>query len=156
MSASETMRSEDDWLSAEQVLELGAEALDGFHPAADRRGWMRPEGWDLGPCPARTGRRENDGMTRTANGEGMESHLSARLGAGRDRRPPELDDIRAELETLARALRALWSSTLERGDFEEVTRVVEASHAVHRAVVAVSPDSPVPESGRFPEAAATG
>jgi hypothetical protein len=49
----------------------------------------------------------------------------------------------------------LWSSTLERGDFEEVTRIVEASHAVHRAVVAVSPDSPMPESGRF-SVAATG
>ena len=137
------------------MLELGAEALDGFHPAADRRGWTRPEGWDLGPCPAGTGCRKNDAMTRTANGEGMESFLSARLGAGRDSRPPELDDIRAELETLARALRALWSSTLERGDFEEVTRIVEASHAVHRAVVAVSPDSPMPESGRF-SVAATG
>jgi hypothetical protein len=30
MRASETMRSEDDRLAAEQVLELGAEALDGF------------------------------------------------------------------------------------------------------------------------------
>jgi hypothetical protein len=95
-------------------------------------------------------------MTRTANGEGMESHLSARLAAGRASRSPELDDIRAELETLARALRALWSSTLERGDFEEVTRIVEASHAVHRAVVAVSPGSQLPKSGRFPKTAATG
>lgn len=94
-------------------------------------------------------------MTRTANGEGTGSLLSARHGAGRDSRPPELDDIRAELETLARALRELWSSTLERGDFEEVTRIVEASHAVHRAVVAVSPDSPMPEPGRF-SVAATG
>ena len=70
-------------------------------------------------------------------------------------RPSELDYIRAELETLACALRALWSSTLERGDFEEVTRLAEASHAVHRAVVAVSSDNPVPESARF-RAPATG
>jgi hypothetical protein len=42
----------------------------------------------------------------------------------------------------------LWSSTLERGDFEEVTRLVEASHAVHCAVVALSPDSLKLESGR--------
>jgi hypothetical protein len=87
-------------------------------------------------------------MTRTANGEAMESHLAARRAAGCDSRPPELDDIWAELETLARALRALWSSTLERGDFEEVTRLVEASHAVHCAVVALSPDSLKLESGR--------
>jgi hypothetical protein len=138
------------------VLEPGVEALDGFHPAADIRGLMRPEGWDFGPCPAGTGCRKNDAMTHTANGEGIESYLSARLGAGRYSRLPELDDIRAELETLARALRALWSSTLERGDFEEVTRIAEASHAVHRAVVAFSPDRPAPEAGRFPEAAATG
>jgi len=109
---------------------------------------MLPEGWDLGPCPARTGGRKNYAMTRTANGEAMESHLAARRAAGCDSRPPELDDIWAELETLARALRALWSSTLERGDFEEVTRLVEASHAVHCAVVALSPDSLKLESGR--------
>jgi hypothetical protein len=156
MSASETMRSADEWVRRQHVLEPGAEALDGFHPAADNRCLMRPEGWDFGPCRAGTGCRKNDAMTRRANGEGMESHHSARLGARRDSRPPELDDIRAELETLARALRALWSSTLQRGDFEEVTRIVEASHAVHRAVVAFSPDRPAPEAGRFPEAAATG
>jgi hypothetical protein len=93
-------------------------------------------------------------MTRTVIGERMESHLAT--AAGVHTRPFELDDIRAELETLAHALRASWSSTLERGDFEEVTRIVEASHAVHRAVVAVSPDSPMPDLGRFPEGAATG
>jgi hypothetical protein len=95
-------------------------------------------------------------MTRPVIGEGKELHLPARLAAGPGTRPPELDDIRAELETLARALRALWSSTFERGDFDEITRLVEASHAVHRAVVALSPDSLAPGAGRFPEAAATG
>jgi hypothetical protein len=141
--------------AAERVLELAAGRSTASNQAAEPPGRMRPERWDLGPCPAGTGCRKNNAMTRTANGEGMESHLSACLGAGCDSRPPELDDIRAELETLAGALRALWSSTLERGDFEEVTRIVEASHAVHRAVVAVSPDSPMPESGRF-SVAATG
>jgi len=114
---------------------------------------MRPEGWDLGPCPARTGGRNNEAMTRTANGAEMEPHLAARLAARCDSRPPEVEDIRDELEALACALRALWSSTLERGDFEEVTRLVEASHAVHGAVVALSPDSLVLESGRFGGAA---
>jgi len=92
-------------------------------------------------------------MTRTANGEEMESHLATRLAGRCDSRPPEVEDIRDELEALACALRALWSSTLERGDFEEVTRLVEASHAVHCAVVALSPDSLVLESGRFGGAA---
>jgi hypothetical protein len=94
-------------------------------------------------------------MTRTVIGEGMESHLAAQPAARRDAGPPELDDIRAELETLAGALRAVWSSTLERGDFDEITQLVEASHAVHCAVVALSPGGLLPESSPF-RVAATG
>jgi hypothetical protein len=41
------------------------------------------------------------------------------------------------LEAAAEELRDLWSTAFERADFAEVTRLVEASHAVHRAVIAL-------------------
>jgi len=44
MRASETMRSEDDRLAAEQVLELSAEALDGYRPLTVQAGCGRKVG----------------------------------------------------------------------------------------------------------------
>lgn len=52
-----------------------------------------------------------------------------------------IDHIGTALDALASNLRLLWSSALERGDFNEITRLVEASHAVHRAALALSADS---------------
>jgi hypothetical protein len=49
-------------------------------------------------------------------------------------------DIRAALDALAATLRVRWWSALDRGDFDEITRLVEASQAVHRAVVALTAD----------------
>lgn len=56
-----------------------------------------------------------------------------------DLRMPALDvsRIQASLDRLFAELRTLWSSALEQGDFEEITRLVEASHAVHRAGIAL-------------------
>jgi hypothetical protein len=52
-----------------------------------------------------------------------------------------IDAIGASLDTLAADLRALCSAALESGDFNEVTRLVEASHAVHRAALALDTDA---------------
>jgi hypothetical protein len=49
--------------------------------------------------------------------------------------------VRAGLEALSDQLTTLWSSALERGDFEEITRLVEAGHAIRRAALALSADS---------------
>ena len=54
---------------------------------------------------------------------------------------PDLSAICADLDTLGAELQVMWRSALEGGDFEEVTRLVEASHAVYRAVIALSPES---------------
>ena len=44
------------------------------------------------------------------------------------------------LESAAADLRDLWVAAIDRADFAEVARLVEASHAVHRALVAPRPD----------------
>ena len=56
-----------------------------------------------------------------------------------DLRPPtgDIGEVGAALDILTSELRRLWSSALEQGDFDEVTRLVEASHAVHRAAIAL-------------------
>ena len=53
----------------------------------------------------------------------------------------DLNEIRIALEILAAELRSQWSSALERGHFNDVTRLAEASHAVHRAALALTSDS---------------
>ena len=50
-------------------------------------------------------------------------------------------DPAATLDRVADDLHALWTDALALGDFAEVTRLVEASHAVHRAVVALRSDN---------------
>jgi hypothetical protein len=45
--------------------------------------------------------------------------------------------LASRLEGVADDLRTLWSAATERREFAEVTRLVEASHAVHRAVIAL-------------------
>lgn len=94
-------------------------------------------------------------MTSTMTIGGPEVRPTARLRAGGDARSSDLSAIRANLDNLASELRRLWSLALEVGDFDEVNRLTEASHAVHRATVALSPDSVVlsPRPSRF---AATG
>jgi hypothetical protein len=58
--------------------------------------------------------------------------------------PPDgVGELRADLDTLADKLRGLWSSALERGDFDEISRLVDASHAIHRAAVALSAERAV-------------
>lgn len=63
-----------------------------------------------------------------------------------DLRTPAVDvsHIQARLNGLSAELRTLWSSALERGDFQEIARLVEASHAVHRAVIALESDTLIP------------
>ena len=51
-----------------------------------------------------------------------------------------MDEVRATLHALASDLRTLWSAALDRGEFGEVTRLVEVSHAVHVAVIALEDD----------------
>ncbi|HEY8524683.1 MAG TPA: hypothetical protein VIL48_06965 [Acidimicrobiales bacterium] len=62
--------------------------------------------------------------------------------------PPTVDEIRAGLASVAEQLRALWSVALEQGDFDEITRIVDASHAVERALVAL--DTPARVGGWSP------
>lgn len=52
-----------------------------------------------------------------------------------------IDAVEATLDTVASDLRSLWSSALERGDFDEVTRLIEVSHAVHVAIIALRKDT---------------
>lgn len=42
-----------------------------------------------------------------------------------------------ELDGVDRELHALWSDALVKGDFDEITRLVTASHAVHSAAIAL-------------------
>jgi hypothetical protein len=51
-----------------------------------------------------------------------------------------IDRVAATLDRVAGELRSLWSSALGRADSKEITRLVEASHAVHRAVNALRAD----------------
>jgi hypothetical protein len=55
----------------------------------------------------------------------------------------DLNEIRIALEVLSAELRSQWTSALERGHFNDVTRLAEASHAVHRAALALTSDSVV-------------
>lgn len=52
----------------------------------------------------------------------------------------ELAEIIVALDALSSQINALWSSALARQDFDEVTRIVEASHAIHRAALALEID----------------
>ena len=83
-------------------------------------------------------------MGRTMTADGIGSGSAAQLGVDRRASPADMRDIRAALDALAAKLGARWSSAVERGDFDEVTRLVEASYAVHRAVVALTADGLVP------------
>ena len=83
----------------------------------------------------------------------MRTATSAKDSAARLARPVDVDRpapvldvgaIGAALEVLASDLRVLWSSALGHGDFDEITRVIEASHAVHRAVIALRADTLIP------------
>lgn len=51
------------------------------------------------------------------------------------------------LDAVARDLRRVWATALARGDFDELTRLVEASHAVQRAVISLKGDAPVAVPG---------
>jgi hypothetical protein len=55
----------------------------------------------------------------------------------------DTNEIRIALDILAAELRSQWSSALERGHFNDVTRLAEASHALHRAALALTSDSVV-------------
>lgn len=43
----------------------------------------------------------------------------------------------AELDAVDRELRAMWSDAFVKSDFDEITTLVAASQAVHRAAVAL-------------------
>jgi hypothetical protein len=61
-------------------------------------------------------------------------------------------DVAASLDAAAAELRELWSSALARGDFDEVTRLADASHAVHRALIALTTDRFVAARSSSPSA----
>jgi hypothetical protein len=63
-----------------------------------------------------------------------------------DVRDPSLATILASLEAVAGDLRTLWAAAVERSDFAEVTRLVGASHAVHRALLTLG-EQPVIAAG---------
>jgi hypothetical protein len=48
--------------------------------------------------------------------------------------------LRTRLQAVADDIDALWPEALERGDLDHITRVVDASHAVHRALLALGND----------------
>ncbi len=52
----------------------------------------------------------------------------------------EVDSLTSRLDAVADDLRDMWSAAVTEREFDEVTRLVEASHAVHRAVVALRAD----------------
>jgi hypothetical protein len=54
-----------------------------------------------------------------------------------DLRQPALSQTRIALEAVAGELERMWSSAIVSADFDEVNRLVEASHAVHRALLAL-------------------
>lgn len=76
----------------------------------------------------------------------------ASAGAGRAPEEPHEGEraIAADLDALARRIRRAWASALERGDTEQVVRLVEACHAVQRAAAALRSDTLVPRSGARP------
>ena len=54
-----------------------------------------------------------------------------------DLRGGSVSGARSSLESVAADLRGLWAAAIDRADFAEVARLVEASHAVHRALIAL-------------------
>jgi hypothetical protein len=56
----------------------------------------------------------------------------------------ERSEISHDLESVGARVDALWATALIRKDFREVDRLVEVSHAVHRALIALQPDSVIP------------
>lgn len=52
----------------------------------------------------------------------------------------------SELDDVDRELRAMWSDAFVKADFDEITRLVAASQAVHRAAVALRGNALDPRS----------
>jgi hypothetical protein len=55
----------------------------------------------------------------------------------------DLDDVQHTLDQIAERLSSLWAAALVAGDFRDIDRLVEASHAVHRAAAALTVDRQV-------------
>jgi hypothetical protein len=55
-------------------------------------------------------------------------------------RAVDIEQVGATLDAVAVDLRRLWTSALAHGETSEVTRLVEAGHAVHDAIVALTAD----------------
>jgi hypothetical protein len=112
----------------EQVIQglptavTGAAVLRGPSARSPRRHPWRE--WDLRPSPPR------GQIARVSSMESIDL-----------RQPGGIEGIRTALEAVASDLRGLWYAALERGDFDEITRLVEASHAVHRATLALRADN---------------
>jgi hypothetical protein len=51
-----------------------------------------------------------------------------------------LDEVATHLEAAATELRAQWATAIVNADFATIDRIVETSHAVHRALVALQVD----------------
>jgi endonuclease/exonuclease/phosphatase (EEP) superfamily protein YafD len=52
----------------------------------------------------------------------------------------DLAEVQHTLDEISERLSALWAAALVAGDFNDIDRLVEASHAVHRAAVALTAD----------------
>jgi hypothetical protein len=55
----------------------------------------------------------------------------------------DLDDVQARLDQLAADLAALSAAAMSGGDFDQITRLIEASQAVQRAVLSLRADAAV-------------
>ncbi len=57
---------------------------------------------------------------------------------------PDTGGVELHLEAAAQELQAQWAAALVTGDFSTIDRIVEASYAVQRALVALQTDNLVP------------
>ena len=89
-------------------------------------------------------------MGRAMTADGIGTGPAAQRGLDRQTSPADTSDISAALGALAVELGARWPSALERGDFDEISQLAEASKAVHRAVVALTADGQVLARGTAP------
>jgi hypothetical protein len=74
-------------------------------------------------------------MDTTDHDAGAPAMVDLTVGAA------EAERISAALDGLAGDLRELWCAALERRDFDEITRLAEASQALQCAVIALRADN---------------
>lgn len=84
-------------------------------------------------------------MTEITRSSGKRKALAAvdlRVGA------MDVCEVQVLLKEIAGELSILSSTAMTSGDFDEITRLVEAAQAVHRALVSLREDEPQPAQTR--------